>query len=110
MTTQTDFTTEGAWRPADTLAARVFLTRRELHLSQRQAADRAGIGLGTWQGLEDGRHSRDLPTVVTKIAAAFGVDRDWLMWGGALGTGYPSNTSGWSSGNSAVVDTYATAA
>lgn len=62
-----------------------MLLRRELGLSQRQAAERAGIPFGSWQGLEDDhRQSRDLVTKIQRIARAYNVDRDWLMWGGEL--------------------------
>lgn len=74
----------GPWRPADTLAARAVLVRRQLGLSQREAAIRTGIGYGTWQGMEDGRAVRHLDQIVSAIVTAFGVDRDWLMWGGSL--------------------------
>lgn len=81
MSTQTEFT---AWRPQDTLAARLFLMRRELGLSQRAAALRAGITFGEWQSMENGADARGVDKKVAKIAAAFDVDRDWLIWGGPL--------------------------
>lgn len=84
MTAQTDMTSRTPWRPADTLAARAVLVRRQLGLSQREAAIRTRIGYGTWQGMEDGRAVRHVDQVVTAISDAFGVDRNWLMWGGPL--------------------------
>jgi transcriptional regulator with XRE-family HTH domain len=92
--------TAGAWRPTDTLGARLILLRRELGLSQRDAADRAGIPFGQWQGMEDdGRQPRGLDVKVARIAVAFGVDRDWLMWGGPLSGGSPNPTPGGSLSN-----------
>ncbi|HEY5985163.1 MAG TPA: helix-turn-helix transcriptional regulator, partial [Streptosporangiaceae bacterium] len=79
--------TRGAWIPADTLAARLVLVRRELKLSQREAAERCGITFGSWQGMEDGeRQVRGLNDKVAAISEALGVDKNWLMWGGALRT------------------------
>jgi transcriptional regulator with XRE-family HTH domain len=87
--------TVGAWRPTDTLGARLILLRRELGLSQRDAAVRAGIPFGQWQGKEDdGRQPRGLDVKVARIAVAFGVDRDWLMWGGPLSGGTSGPTPG----------------
>ena len=74
----------GAWIPGDTLAARVVLVRRELGISQREAATQSGLTYGEWQSMEDGRSPRDLPAKIARIALAFDVDRDWLMWGGPL--------------------------
>lgn len=72
------------WIPRDTLAVRVLLVRTALGLSQREAAARSGLTFGSWQSMEDGRSPRDLPAKVARISVAFGVDRDWLMWGGPL--------------------------
>ncbi len=80
----------GAWIPGDTLAARVVLVRRELGISQREAASTSGLTYGEWQSIEDGRSARDLPSKVARICLAFGVDRDWLMWGGPLAVKAPS--------------------
>ena len=76
-----------AWTPRDTLAHRLILVRHELGISQREAAVRCGIPYGSWQSMEDGRDARGLIDKVAKISAALGVDRDWLTWGGVLGTG-----------------------
>lgn len=87
MTTADVRPPDQGWRPSDTLAARLILMRRELKLSQRQAAERAGIPFGQWQGLEDEeRQPRGINLKVQRIARAFQVDRDWLMWGGPLGS------------------------
>lgn len=79
--------------PADTLGARLLLLRREMGWSQREAADRAGIPFGVWQGMESGREARALDRRILAIAAASGYDRDWLMWGGALRTQDAPNPS-----------------
>lgn len=87
--------TTHAWRPTDTLAARLILMRRELGLSQREAAEKAGIPFGQWQGMEDGhRQPRGLDVKIQRIALAFNVDRNWLMWGGPLSSGAPTPPSG----------------
>lgn len=84
MTTLTEKPTN--WRPADTLPTRVRLMREEMGLTQRAAAERAGIGFGAWQGIEAGRGGRDLHANLGKIVRTFGVDREWLVWGGPLAT------------------------
>lgn len=60
------------------------LVRAEKKLSQREAAETIGITQREWQGMEEGRAARRIDVKVAKIALAFGVDRDWLMWGGPL--------------------------
>ncbi len=77
------------WRPSDSLANRLRLVRGELGLSQREAADRAGITARVWQNAEDGRTIRSERAVLAAIALAFGVDREWLLWGGALNAERP---------------------
>jgi hypothetical protein len=81
MSTQT---AEQAWRPADSLAARLVVMRHELKISQREAALRSGLSFGEWQSMENGAQARAIDRKVAAIAAAFNLDRDWLMWGGAL--------------------------
>jgi transcriptional regulator with XRE-family HTH domain len=81
MTVQTD---DGGWIPQDTLALRLILVRRVLGLSQRAAAAQCDLTFGEWQSMEAGSAARGVAEKVTKISAATGVDRDWLMWGGPL--------------------------
>jgi hypothetical protein len=45
---------------------------------------RTGVSYGVWQGMEMGRATRGIDRAVVAISTALGVDRDWLMWGGAL--------------------------
>ena len=73
-----------AWIPVDDLATRLLVLRHQLGLSQREASERCGIPYGSWQSMEDGRQARGLDLKVARIADALGVDRTWLMWGGAL--------------------------
>ena len=80
MTTET----AQSWVPEDNLANRLVLVRRALKMTQREAADAAGLTFGEWQSLEDGRAARGLDVKVARISAALRVDRDWLMWGGPL--------------------------
>lgn len=72
------------WIPADTFGSRLYHLRRELGLTVEQAAERASLSDATWSTWERGAKPRDMSTVVAKIALAFGVNRDWLMWGGPL--------------------------
>lgn len=72
------------WKPRDTLANRLRLLRAELHMSQREFGQRCQIPAHQIQSIEDGNSPRGLDTKVKKIVLAFGVDRDWLMWGGEL--------------------------
>lgn len=77
------------WRPSDSFGARLLLIRKELGLSQEEAALRCGLEAGSWSKWENGTSPRALPVVVHKIVSALGVDRDWLIWGGELAP--PSN-------------------
>lgn len=77
-------TNTSGWRPVDSLENRLRLIRAEKKLSQRAAAELIGITQREWQIMEDGRAARRIDQKVAKIAATLGVDRDWLMWGGAL--------------------------
>lgn len=87
------------WRPMDTFGTRLLLIRKELGLSQEQAAARCGLDDGSWSNWENGTSPRNLPVVVHHIVSALNVDRDWLIWGGGLS---PSSTKWYlSEGNSA---------
>ncbi|WP_330700732.1 helix-turn-helix domain-containing protein [Mycobacteroides abscessus] len=72
------------WRPADRFGHRVRMVRAELDITQKEAAERCGVTPREWQNMEDGRTPRRMDLKVRQIAMAFGVDRDWLMWGGEL--------------------------
>lgn len=61
-----------------------MLMRTELGLSQREAALRSGVSFGTIQGVESGRSPRNEVATLKKLADAFHVDKDWLIWGGPL--------------------------
>lgn len=91
MSAQTESAHPAPWRPEDTLASRLLLVRHELHISQREAAERTGLTFGEWQSMENGAAARGLDRKVSAIASGLGVDRNWLMWGGVAMT-----TSGWS--------------
>lgn len=69
------------WVPADTFGTRLMLLRRHLDLTVEQAAERAGLSHATWSTWERGAMPRNLPSVVTAVVEAFGVDREWLLWG-----------------------------
>lgn len=73
-----------AWIPADTFGTRLLIARKQRGLTVEGVAKACGIAHPTWTTWENGAKPRDLVTAVHKISAALGVDRDWLMWGGAL--------------------------
>lgn len=83
-------TSAGPWKPVDSLANRILLVRNTTGMSQREFALRAGVTFGVIQGIEKGRSPRGETDVIKRVAAAFDVDRDWLMWGGALNEEVPS--------------------
>jgi transcriptional regulator with XRE-family HTH domain len=72
------------WRPKDTLARRVKMVRDDLGESQRAFAVRVGMTFGELQSLEAGASVRNEVAKVKRIAAATGIDRDWLLFGGPL--------------------------
>jgi transcriptional regulator with XRE-family HTH domain len=80
MTTQQT----GTFVPTDSLANRLVLIRRELGLSQREAAQRCGVGFGSWQSWENGAAPRNALRDLAAVAHRLNVDREWLMFGGAL--------------------------
>lgn len=83
MTTQH----QEAWVPTDQFRHRLVLVRRELDLTVKEAAARCGLHYATWSTWENGARPADLVGVVTAISSGLGVDRDWLLWGGSLGSG-----------------------
>jgi transcriptional regulator with XRE-family HTH domain len=76
--------TERALVPADSLANRLVLVRRELGLSQREAAQRCGVGFGSWQSWENGSAPRNALRDLVLVAQQLNIDRDWLLFGGPL--------------------------
>lgn len=83
--------------PADTFGNRLVLSRTHAgHLSIREAADMCGLNRGSWQGWERGLRPRDIIDVVDRIADKLGIDRDWLLFGGALtpSRGKPTKRTG----------------
>lgn len=83
MATETE-TTAQALIPRDSLANRLVLIRRELGLSQREAAMRCGVGFGSWQSWENGSSPRNELRKLSQVAEELHVDRDWLLFGGNL--------------------------
>lgn len=84
METTTQTATRGAI-PQDTFRARLMLVR--LHagdLTIKQAAEKSGLNYGSWSNWERGGKPRDILDVADSISAAFGVDREWLLYGGQL--------------------------
>lgn len=69
------------WVPKDSFATRLILIRRELDLTQAEAASRCGVKAATWNTWENGSRPRGLDAIVVAISKGLGVDRDWLMWG-----------------------------
>lgn len=74
------------WRPQDNLANRIILLRHNLDLSQEEFCAQTGITKGVLQGMESGRAPRNEAATLARIALATGVDREWLTFGGTLGT------------------------
>lgn len=71
--------------PADSFAARLMLARMHAgHLSIRDAAERCSLGRGAWTNWEKGALPGDIIGVATVIADKLDIDRDWLLFGGAL--------------------------
>ena len=83
-----------AWRPSDSIANRVLLTRNSLGLNQKDFCALTGVTRGKLQGLESGRHPHDETAMLARIALATGVDREWLAFGGDLGTKNPPDPNG----------------
>lgn len=79
MTAQT---TE-AWIPADSFGSRLLRVRKEKGMTVEAIARACGIAHPTWTTWENGARPRDIVGAIEKIAAATGVDRNWLMWGAA---------------------------
>lgn len=65
---------------------RLLVLRHELGWSQRDAVAETGVPFGVWQGMEAGRETRNLGEHIAKIAKVTGYRREWLMWGGPLGS------------------------
>ncbi len=80
------------WKPADTLAHRFLLVRSQLGLDRRGFSRLTGLTENQLQSIESGRSPRDLPAKINRVHLATGVDRDWLMWGGALNDETPPPT------------------
>ncbi|MBM4577235.1 helix-turn-helix domain-containing protein [Rhodococcus hoagii] len=76
------------------------LVRAELGMSQREFGAKCGIPASQIQSIEDGKSPRGLDVKVKKISLAFGVDRDWLMWGGPLNDETPPPTGAVDEGDS----------
>lgn len=74
-------TTIATWVPELTFGSRLFLLRRSLHKSVKEAAADTGLHYATWSTWENGRTPSNLAQVVSTIADTYGVDRNWLMWG-----------------------------
>src|SRR5579859_4404483 len=71
--------------PADSFAIRLKAVR--LHagdITIVQAAERVGVTNQSWGNWERGAVPRDMADVVKLISDEFGIDRDWLMYGGPL--------------------------
>ena len=70
--------------PHDSLPLRLVMLRHECGVSQKKAADRIGVTARVWQGMEEGRNTADLLSILKRIADEFDYDLDWLTWGGPL--------------------------
>lgn len=73
--------------PADTFSARLVLARHHAGgMSIEQAARACGLNPGNWAHWENGRRPRDAFDVAQAISDGLRIDRQWLMFGGALTT------------------------
>ena len=72
------------WRPEDEFGLRLRMMRACLGLSVEEIAARCEVKMATWSSWERGTAPRGMNRIVERIAAATGVDREWLMWGGSL--------------------------
>jgi len=70
--------------PVDTFGHRLLLARAELRLTIEQAAAKCDLLSQSWGQWERGVTPRDIVDVVEAIAEGLGMDRDWLLRGGAL--------------------------
>lgn len=71
--------------PADTFGVRLMLVRAHAgHITVKDAAEKCGLNYGSWSNWERGKMPRDLLDVVESISEGLGIDRDWLLHGGAL--------------------------
>jgi hypothetical protein len=84
MTTDSEGQDRGAI-PSDTFSMRLVIVRHFAgRLSIEQAASQAGINPEAWRRWEDGARPRDLIEVTSAISEAYGIDLNWLMFGGPL--------------------------
>ena len=85
------------WVPEESFATRLRLLRFELGrlrgltrpVSVEEIAEWCDLHPATWSTWENGSSPRQMHAVVAQIAAATGVDRDWLMWGLAQNSPFP---------------------
>ena len=87
-----DMSTRTEWIPDDTFGGRLMLLRHQLGLTTEEIAERCDLKTPTWSTWERGAIPRGMNAVVAKIALATGVSRNWLMWGGPVGSGLDSPT------------------
>lgn len=102
--TLTEVTQTENWIPANTFAARLTLVRKELGVNGKAFAELCGYDAGTLNNWEHGRVPRDKAEVVAAIAAATGVNRDWLMWGGPISSTNPGLPDDWHARSNPLVD------
>lgn len=75
--------------PTDTFAHRLILVRAFRNLTVKEAAEKTGLGYGSWSNWERGSMPRDLLDVVEKISDALRIDPAWLVNGGGLTSTHP---------------------
>lgn len=73
------------WVPALTFGAKLALIRQHKGWNIKEAAIACDVRPQSWRGWElENRLPHDQISVVEKIAERTGVDRNWLLFGGAL--------------------------
>lgn len=77
--------------PVDSYEHRLMLARAHAgNLSIRAAAERCGLNHANWANWEQGMRSRTMIEDVQAISEGLGVDRNWLLFGGALARPEPA--------------------
>lgn len=65
----------------DTIYCRIAEARRELNLTQREAASSSGLSLRAYSRYESGEGGREIPSSVLGFYAQNGVNVNWILTG-----------------------------
>lgn len=81
------------------LSDRIKIVRKEWGFSQKQMAERLGIGVSTYQYYE--RNEREIPAKLLTALTTYGVDPTWLLLGSGI---FPKNNDETIKNSGEVVD------